>query len=115
MSRSQVIDSCLVCHNVDCADRGSVAIGEEIAARLAAAGSPVVVTPYICFGACPEAPNIMLYPEGTWYMGVEPGDAAAIAEHILGGPRVDHLANRVDPGLRRLILEIIDSGLGRFQ
>jgi (2Fe-2S) ferredoxin len=112
--RTEEIDSCLVCHNVDCAAQGSVAIGEEIAERLAAAGSPVVVRPYICFGACPDAPNVMLYPEGTWYMRVGPQDAAEIVEHILGGPRVDRLTERVDPGMQRLILEIIDSGLGRF-
>jgi (2Fe-2S) ferredoxin len=114
VSRSQEIDSCLVCHNVDCAAHGSVAIGEEIAERLAAAGSSVVVKPYICFGACPDAPNVMLYPEGTWYMRVEQGDAKEIAEHILGGPRVDRLTERVDRGMQSLILEIIDAGLGRF-
>jgi len=112
--RSSEISSCLVCHNIYCAERGSIRIGEEIAARLEAAGSRVVVTPYICFGACPDAPNILLYPEGSWYTEVTQSDAAEIAQHILGGAPVERLRDRIDPGLRKLILEIIDSGLGRF-
>ena len=114
MSRSQEIHSCLVCHNVDCADRGGVPIGEEIAALLAAAGSAVVVHPYDCFGLCTEGPNMLLYPEGTWYHGVQPEDAEEVVQHILGGPVVERLTGRVDPALRNLILEVIDSGLGRF-
>ncbi|MEA2639913.1 MAG: sirohydrochlorin cobaltochelatase [Chloroflexota bacterium] len=115
MPRSQAIDTCLVCYNEYCAEHGSVAIGEEIAAQLASAESDVGVTPYICFGACPDAPNIVLYPEGTWYSGAAQSDAQEIARHILGGPVVERLTGRVDPALQRLILEIIDSGLGQFE
>ena len=56
----------------------------------------------------------MIYPEGTWYMGVKADDAKDIAEHILGGPVVDRLTAKVDPALRDLILEILDSGIVQF-
>ena len=114
MGRSEEIERCLVCHNVDCSARGSVGIGEEIAERLAAAESRVEVTPYDCFGACAEGPNLVLYPEGTWYSLVQQADAEEIAQHIVGGPRVDRLTGRVDAALRGMILEILDCGLGRF-
>ena len=114
MSRSQEIETCLVCHNIDCKIRGSIEIGEDIAQHLEAAGSTVQVKPYLCFGACQEGPNIVLYPEGTWYMGVKPEDAADIAGHIMGGAAVERLTQRVDPALRDLILEILDSGIVQF-
>jgi (2Fe-2S) ferredoxin len=109
--RSKEIHTCLVCHNIDCKSRGSIEISEAIEQRLTAAGSPVEVKPYLCFGACEQGPNIVLYPEGTWYTEVEPGDVDAITSHILGGEPVEHLASRVDPTLRALILDILDSGV----
>ena len=113
MERSGEIAMCLVCHNIDCKMRGSVEVGDEIAQRLAAVGSGVEVRPYICFGACTEGPNLVLYPEGTWYSGVQQSDAEEITQHILGGSRVERLSEGVDPELRDLILEILDS-LGQF-
>jgi (2Fe-2S) ferredoxin len=86
-------------------------ISEEIEQRLAAAGSSVAVKPYLCFGACEMGPNIVLYPEGTWYTEVKPEDVEGIAGHILGGEQVTHLAERVDPSLRELILDILDAGI----
>ena len=99
---------------MDCEARGSVPIGEEIAQRLASAGSDVQVRPYICFGACTQGPNIVLYPEGTWYSEVQQSDVEGITQHILGGQRVERISDRIDPGLRNLILQILDSGLGQF-
>jgi len=114
MSRDAGIEECLVCQNVDCKARGSVEVGNLIASRLRAAGSEVRVTPYDCFGACTEGPNIVLYPQGTWYSRATQDDAQAIADHILGGPPVEHLTNWVDESLQGLILGILDSGLGRY-
>lgn len=114
MARNDEVHTCLVCHNIDCKSRGSVEIGEEIARRLSEGGSTVEVKPYLCFGACQEGPNIVLYPQGTWYMGVKAEDAEAIAGHMLGGPVVERLTARVDPALRDLILEILGSGIVQF-
>ena len=114
MSRSKDIKTCLVCTNVDCASRGSNALLEEFKTQLSAANSPVDVKSYLCFGACQEGPNIVLYPEGTWYMGVQKDDVGEIVGHMLGGEPVVRLTQRVDPALRDLILEILDSGMIDF-
>ena len=114
MSRSKEIKTCLVCTNVDCASRGSTVLLEEFKGRLTDAGSAVEVKPYLCFGACQEGPNIVLYPEGTWYMGVQKDDVGEIVGHMLGGEPVERLTKRVDPALRDLILEILDSGMIDF-
>jgi (2Fe-2S) ferredoxin len=111
MSRSKEIKTCLVCTNVDCASRGSQALLQGIKDRLAAAGSQVEVKPYLCFGACQDGPNIVLYPEGTWYMGTKESDLDEIVAHIQGGPPVTRLTERVDPALRDLILDILESGM----
>jgi (2Fe-2S) ferredoxin len=79
--------------------------------KLEAAGSPVKVKEYLCFGACQDGPNMVLYPEGTWYMGVKQEDVDDIVAHILGGEPVTRLTERVDPALRDLILEILESGM----
>ena len=114
MPRSDEIHTCLVCHNIDCKSRGSVEIGEDIAQQLKEGASAVQVKPYLCFGACQEGPNIVLYPEGTWYMGVKQADVDDIVGHIQGGQPVDRLTERVDPALRDLILEILESGMIDF-
>ena len=114
MARSKEINTCLVCTNIDCSSRGSPAILDEIKSKLEAAGSPVNVKSYLCFGACQDGPNIVLYPEGTWYMGVKQGDVDDVVGHIQGGPPVDRLTERVDPALRDLILEILESGMIDF-
>src|SRR5437773_10254320 len=111
MARSKEINTCLVCTNIDCASRGSPAILDDIKGKLEAAGSPVEVKSYLCFGACQDGPNIVLYPEGSWYMGIQSGDIPEIEQHILGGEPVARLTERVDPALRDLILEILESGM----
>ena len=114
MERNEEIHTCLVCNNIDCESRGSLAINEELTRMLAEAGSPVQVTPHLCFGACELGPNVVLYPQGTWYMGVEMSDVEEIAAHAMGGPEVERLSEKVDPALRELILMILDAGLVEF-
>ena len=114
MAPTKEIRNCLVCTNVDCASRGSTALLEELKQKLAAAESPIDVKGYLCFGACQDGPNIVLYPEGTWYMGVKSTDVDDIVAHMLGGEPVTRLTERVDPALRDLILEILESGMIDF-
>ncbi|HZT08423.1 MAG TPA: (2Fe-2S) ferredoxin domain-containing protein [Chloroflexota bacterium] len=111
MARPKEIKTCLVCTNVDCASRGSKALLDAFKEKLEAAGSDIEVKSYLCFGACQDGPNIVLYPEGTWYMGVQMSDVDEIVAHMLGGEPVTRLTERVDPGLRDLILEILESGM----
>lgn len=44
----------------------------ELQKRVEAKGlGDVEVKPYMCFGACQEGPNIVLYPEKSWYASVK--------------------------------------------
>jgi NADH-quinone oxidoreductase subunit F/NADP-reducing hydrogenase subunit HndC len=100
-----------VCINVFCAEGGSREIKATLEERLGAVGSPVGVKGFVCFGACTMGPNLVLYPAGTWYAGVDPGDLDDILGHIQGGRPVARLAERIDPLLHEIILDILDSGL----
>ena len=52
---------------------------------LARNATDVLVTPCGCLGPCFDGPNAVVYPDGVWYAGLEPGDAASLAEHLIGG------------------------------
>ena len=102
---------CLVCQNVDCKTRGAEQLLIELQKRVAAKGiSDVEVKPYMCFGACQEGPNIVLYPEKSWYAGVKPEDLDDIVGHIAGGPHVQRL-DTIDPSLKELIYQLLDTGI----
>jgi (2Fe-2S) ferredoxin len=102
---------CLVCQNVDCKNRGSEALMQELEKRVAEKGlSDVEVRPYMCFGACQEGPNIVLYPEKSWYAGVQKDDLNEILDHLAGGPDVKRL-DRIDPSLKELIYQLLDTGV----
>lgn len=110
--RSDEIRTCLVCVNVSCEDRGSRALKAALVEKLAAEQHPADVREYICFGECPRGPNIVAYPEGTWYMGVEPEDLDDVVGHIAGGDRPTRLTDAVEPGLHKLILDLLDAEMG---
>jgi (2Fe-2S) ferredoxin len=38
-----------------------------------------------CLGPCFDGPNAVVYPDGVWYAGLAPDDAAAIADHLIDG------------------------------
>ncbi len=100
----------LVCQNVDCKSRGAQELLQELNDRLQGR-SEIVVKPYMCFGACQSGPNIVVYPEKVWYSGVRGEDLDEIVAHLLGGPPVGRLADRVDPALRELIFQLLDAGI----
>ncbi len=102
---------CLVCQNVDCKSRGSEEIMRELDSRVAAKNlSDVEVRPYMCFGACQEGPNIVLYPEKSWYAEVKVEDLNDIVDHLCGGPDVKRL-DTIDPSLKDLIYQLLDTGM----
>jgi (2Fe-2S) ferredoxin len=102
---------CLVCENIDCKSRGSEQLMEELKKRIAAKGlDDVEVKSYMCFGACQEGPNIVLYPEKSWYANVKPEDLDEITEHIAGGPHVQRL-DTIDRSLKELIYQLLDTGV----
>jgi (2Fe-2S) ferredoxin len=102
---------CLVCQNIDCKARGSDALIPELQKRIAAKGlDDVEVKPYMCFGACQEGPNIVLYPEKSWYAKVQLSDLDDIVEHLAGGPHVQRL-DTIDSSLKELIYQLLDTGV----
>ena len=102
---------CLVCQNVDCKSRGSEGVMAELESRVAAKGvDDVEVRPYMCFGACQEGPNVVLYPEKSWYAKVQVSDVDEITEHLAGGPHVQRL-DTIDSSLKELIYQLLDTGI----
>ena len=103
--------ACLVCQNVDCKTRGSEQLMAELEKKVAAKGlTDVEVKPYMCFGACQEGPNIVLYPAKSWYAGVKTQDLDEIVEHLAGGPHVKRL-DTIDASLKELIYQLLDTGI----
>ena len=81
-----------------CGARGS---GEILAALQDGMGAHpeiwgrVAITPAGCLGPCFEGPTVVVYPEGTWYVGVRREDVAEIVEsHLVGGRAVERLVYR---------------------
>lgn len=56
----------------------------------------VFITETRCLGVCPEkGATVVVYPDGTWYVGVAPPDVAEIVEeHLVAGRRVERLCDR---------------------
>ena len=56
----------------------------------------VYVTQTMCLGVCPaRGGTVVVYPEGTWYVGVGEADVAEIFDaHIVGGRPVERLLDR---------------------
>lgn len=88
----------LVCGNVDCAARGSIALiaGLRRALRRAGRQRDIRVTRTSCMGRCGEGPTLAVYPDGIWYRGVNPADAGELVEqHLLR----DRLVARLVDGI----------------
>lgn len=45
----------------------------------------MLITNCGCLGPCFDGPNAVVYPDGVWYAGLVPGDAAGLADHLAGG------------------------------
>lgn len=46
-----------------------------------------------CLGQCGLGPNIVIYPEGVWYMGVSLEDVPDIFHSLISGTSVERLIN----------------------
>jgi sirohydrochlorin cobaltochelatase len=80
----------LVCGNVDCAEKGSLALIEELRrlVKQSALADDVRVTRTGCMGRCGEGPTVVVYPDGIWYRDVRPVDAASIVDDHLACDRI---------------------------
>jgi len=87
----------LVCQGPNCKVQGS----QDIRDRLRRALDPsrvrsndlddTLVLPYNCFDRCGLGPNVVIYPQGIWYEGVEAQDIEAIVPQLAGGPVPEQL------------------------
>jgi (2Fe-2S) ferredoxin/predicted O-methyltransferase YrrM len=80
-----------------CGARGGLAVIEALRREVAAQGleSQVQVTACGSLGLCESGPNAVVYPEGTWYCGLTPADAAELVEeHLRHGRPLARLERR---------------------
>ena len=98
-----------VCQNVDCRVRKGTEVMEKLTAELD--GDPSLeVRPYMCFGACHEGPNVVVYPDKVWYAGVKPENVPEVVAYLRGGPSPAHF-DTVNPELKEMIFQLLDAGL----
>ncbi len=86
-----------------CSANGSAktiqALRREIARR--GLGADVQVTTCGSLGLCTRGPNLVVYPEGTWYSGVTPEDVEELVrEHFEGGRLVERMMSGDEPAVR---------------
>ncbi len=80
-----------------CAARGSEKVIEALRREVAQQGlaNDVQVTACGSFGLCERGPNMIVYPEGVWYLGVTLQDVPEIVRsHFKAGRIVERLANQ---------------------
>ena len=70
-----------------CGPRGGDALLAAVHQALLARGGATAarVTACGCLGPCFDGPNAVVYPDGTWYAQLEPGDAGGLVAHLLDG------------------------------
>lgn len=81
----------LVCTNrreegkAACANRGSEALKDALKSALKDRGlkGRVRVSSSGCLGRCELGPNVMVFPDGTWFSGVREEDLPALIERYL--------------------------------
>ncbi len=90
-----------------CTAAGSLAVIDALRRELSAQGLGDVVqlTPCGSLGLCTRGPNLVVYPEGVWYSGVQVSDVAEIVrEHFASGRPVTRLVN-TDPSATKHEIE----------
>ncbi|EQA44888.1 sirohydrochlorin cobaltochelatase [Leptospira broomii serovar Hurstbridge str. 5399] len=88
----------LVCDNIDCSARGSVALIAKLRSEIKRAGKQkdFRVTRASCLGRCGEGPSLVVYPDGIWYQGVREIDAPEIVrDHLLNDRIVSRLVDSI--------------------
>ena len=98
-----------VCQNVDCRTRKAKEGREKLQADLNS-DPTLEVRPYMCFGACHEGPNVVVYPDKAWYAGVKPENVPEVVAYLRGGKSPTHL-DTIDPGLKEMIFQLLDAGI----
>ena len=99
--------------NVDCRVRGATKVMDRLQARMQGNGfEDCELRPYMCFGACHDGPNVVIYPDKVWYGGVQEADADRIVDqHLKNGETIPSLTGKVDESLEEIIYQLLDSGI----
>ncbi len=90
-----------------CQARGAEATINALRREVGASGlgDQVLITQCGSIGLCENGPNLVVYPEGVWYSGVRPEDAAEIVEsHFRNGVPVARLARQDEEATRAEIV-----------
>ena len=85
----------LVCKGGDCKKRGSKDVRSALKDELRAQGMnrDVRIDSVDCLGLCKHGPNLIIYPGGTWYLGVTENDIPEVVQgHLANSQPVEHLA-----------------------
>ena len=91
-----------------CSARGSGEVLEALRMELAVQGlmGDVQVTTCGSLGMCERGPNMVVYPEGIWYSGVQVADVPELVrEHFANGRPLERLVNRDAAALKKEIEE----------
>ena len=94
----------LVCAGGPCTDAGAAVVWGHLrniqkARSLRTDGPGVMTCKTTCLGPCGLAPVMQIWPDGTWYGGVdEAGVERIVEQHLLGGEAVTELSYLVQPG-----------------
>ena len=94
----------LVCKGGDCKKRGSKDVQKALKSELRTAdmNRDVRIDSVECLGLCKHGPNAIVYPSGTWYLGLIEADAPEIVDgHLKNGEPVEHLAAEFRPRKKR--------------
>ncbi len=94
----------LVCGSGDCKKRGSKDVRRALKNELRERGMlrDVRIDTVDCLGLCKHGPNAVVYPDGTWYLGLRDEDVPEVVErHLGGGEPVGHLAAGLRPRKKR--------------
>lgn len=83
----------LVCTASHCMQKGANNVAGRLRLELKRRGLDIDLMVNTCdsIDLCDIGPNIVVYPEGTIYSGVQVSDLNAIIDHLAGGERVDRL------------------------
>ena len=91
-----------------CEKAGGVAVFQAMKreARQTALGDTVRINKAGCMNQCGHGPMVVVYPEDTWYHGVdEDGGRRIVQEHIVQGRIVESLQYVAPPGDNKLVDE----------
>ncbi len=89
-----------------CSARGSAQVLDALRREIAAQGlaNDVQITTCGSLGMCERGPNMVVYPEGIWYSGVQVADVPELVrEHFKNGRPLERLVNHDVVALRQEI------------